>query len=246
MTDAHTETTEHLTCPWCRYDLFGLPTEGHIVRCPECGNRSDLRLLRIPPEDREKRIRGMESLPAIGAVSALFFVWFSLMATSELGTWRRLGGRIQWEFVGLASGCVITWTGTTWLFVRRYRFVRGATRMLALFHLCAPLLLFGFIFAISGADVAVNPMSVWNVGRLLLGLGMLGAGIWAYRRARGILRRMYEQLAGANDTRKNGNSLDAKEGWGLPTETPGNETSPQNGRPSHAATSWDRTRPPEP
>jgi len=198
MTDSHAATTDHLTCPCCGYDLFGLPADGNVVRCPECGNRSDLRLLRIPPKDREKRIRGRESLPAISAVSALFFVCFSLMAMSELWTWRRLGGRIQWEFVGFASGCVITWIGTPWRFVRRYRCVRGAARMLALFHLCAPLLLFGFIFATRGVDVAVNPMSVWNVGSLLLGLGMLGSGIWVYRRARGILRHMYQQLVGAD------------------------------------------------
>ncbi len=36
----------------------------------------------------------------------------------------------------------------------------------------------------------------------LFGLGMLGSGIWVYRRARGILRHMYQQLAGA-DKRRN-------------------------------------------
>ena len=43
---------EHQACPACGYDLFGLPCEGALVRCPECGRTS------IPSMPRRrKRIR---------------------------------------------------------------------------------------------------------------------------------------------------------------------------------------------
>jgi len=246
MTDSNAETTEHLTCPWCRYDLFGLPTDGNLVRCPECGNRADLRLLRISPKDRKKRIRGMESLPAACAGFAFFAVIFALMARATLRV--SPSEPAGMTFAGLALGCAAGWAFCARTYHRRYRFVVGAVQVFAMFHVCLWLFVVGICLAWPGLCVAVfdDQVAPALLGVCLVGAASLCFGGWLYRQARGKLGHMYEQLAGAPDTRRNGNSSNAGGDRGLQTETSGNETSPRNGRPSNGTNSGERSRPPEP
>ncbi|MGB9625431.1 MAG: hypothetical protein ACPMAQ_11265, partial [Phycisphaerae bacterium] len=246
MTDPSVATTEHLTCPWCGYDLFGLPTKGDIVRCPECGNRADLRLLRISPKDRARRVRGMESLPAACAGFAFFAVIFALMAKSILR--ESPSEPAGMTFAGLALGCAAGWGFCARTYHRRYRFVLGAVQVFAMFHVCLWLFVVGIGLVCGGLCSAMldDRVAPGLLGVCLVGAASLWFGGWLYRRARGKLAHMYEQLAGAPDTRRNGNSSNVGADRGLPTETSGNETSPQNGRPSRGTSSGERPRPPEP
>jgi hypothetical protein len=187
------EVTEHAACPWCRYDLFGLPEEKGTVRCPECGNRVKLGLLRIPPLVRLKKVRSMETLPAFCAVSFwgslyLGVVFFRLRDASLLL---------------IPAGWAVLWTFCVWAYLRRYRLVVGAAEALVLLHLCVPLLPVGAVLSgymplgIAGALAGNHLPGLFSaLGWWLLGVATLALGLYLYRRVRRTFRSMHDQLAG--------------------------------------------------
>ncbi len=196
--DAETPRADHPRCLWCEYDLFGLPAEDDIVRCPECGNRSDLRLASIPPKERARRVRGMESLPAISAVSALFGAYFAILAFLER-PWRPTLTDVLHAFIACAVLGAAVWLVSTFCYVHRYRFVLRAREMLVLFHLCAALFFVSIPLGYGGLTQLLSPSTGYSLSALAAALGGAGAlalGVWLYRRARRILRHMHDQLAG--------------------------------------------------
>lgn len=188
MDRTSTQGGEHLACPRCNYDLFGLPCDAEVVRCPECGRRSHLRLLRMSVRDRKKRVRGMESLPAI---CALLF-WAAAGCGVLLAAYPSAGS------AALALGFVVGWMGATIAFFRRYRFVLGATQVVVLHHVCALCFWFGTLTTWMACGVVLGRPPRAGVAGLILLLavwGTLALGAWLYKRARGILGNMHDQLA---------------------------------------------------
>ncbi len=198
-----THNTEHLTCPRCEYDLYALPLDGQIVRCPECGNQYDLRLLRMPPDERERKIRGMESLPAFCGVCASFSV---LCAYLLVAGWVRRraapgSGTPSLEVLAWSSVlCLVGWAAGLRVYLSRYRYVVGAVRALLLCHASAPLLLAATVVLI-GASPAL-PFALNSVAATTAAFVLGGAGAWLYIRARAILARMYDQLAGPGEGKR--------------------------------------------
>ena len=103
---------EHLTCPKCGYDLYGIPE----VRCPECGFRYDAAALRTMAASaewtrlataRELTVRAtlavVLALPAVcNAFGILGWAQFGVVAVAYViafWTWALLTGAYQ----GLAS-----------------------------------------------------------------------------------------------------------------------------------------------
>jgi hypothetical protein len=196
MTDPQPETTEHLACPWCQYDLYGLPAASNTVRCPECGNRSNL-LLRIPAKERANRVRGMESLPAACSGLMLFAIIFALPNIWELlDRGLETDGKI---LAGLALGCGVNWVFRARAYFRRYRFVLGAFDVFVTLHVCLWLFTIGLPFTWGGACYVMSGAGT-SKGLVTCfgGTAVLVFGRWLYKRARGMLREMYDQLAGAD------------------------------------------------
>lgn len=195
MSEETSESREHAICPACGYDLFGLPVDRHVVRCPECGLRFDLRLLLTPPDERARKLRGMESLPAFAigpSVGAVFVLWFAIDAREAVPeSWGLFMVCLILALAGIAAATV---------FIRRYRYVVGAKDVLVLFGACSFSFLVGVPMFLCGVLVAPAQLGrgSYELGVLLPVLGAAALVLfWVlYRRARRVLGSMHDQLVG--------------------------------------------------
>lgn len=187
-------TREHATCPACGYDLFGLTVDQNVVRCPECGLRFDLRLLRIPPVERARKLRGMETLPAfaVGPVAGVILVlWLAIDTRDAIPeNWAIIIVCATLALLGIAAGAI---------FLHRYRYVVGARHVLLLFGVCSVLFLVGAPMFLCGLPAA-GSLSSRGI-HLAMAVPVFGAAalVWfwvLYRRARRILGSMHDQLVG--------------------------------------------------
>ena len=193
MSEEVSTTREHATCPACGYDLFGLTVDQNIVRCPECGLRLDLRLLLTPPWDRARKLRGMESLPALAVGPPLGAL---CVLPSAIETHRVDPGN-SGLFVACLILVLIGIAGTA-VYLRRYRFVVGAGEVLLLFGACSVLFLVGapmflcglfYLIGVPRDGISQNAILLPAISTAALAL------FWVlYRRARRILGTMHDQL----------------------------------------------------
>ncbi|MBN1488302.1 MAG: hypothetical protein JXA69_00165 [Phycisphaerae bacterium] len=95
----------------------------------------------------------------------------------------------------LATPPILIWIGLIIAFLRRYRSTTGATTLLLLFHVTGWLLVIGFCLCLSSACILGFGSTGPALTTVMIGAPMLALGWWLYRRARGILRRMHDQLA---------------------------------------------------
>jgi len=192
----HNSSNEHLHCPWCQYDLYGLPTDGNIVRCPECGNRSDLRLLRMPREKRQEKVRRMESLPSACTLLAFLVACFALLGMIALTNQEPDYG-VGVTFAGLVVASAAGWVACVRLYLRRYRFVLGAVRVLLLFHVCLCLFIAGTqIILLGGCGSIASGRPDLGMFAYSAGIATLILGGLLYKGARANLASMHHQLVG--------------------------------------------------
>jgi ribosomal protein L37E len=119
LCDREKTSEQHLSCPKCGYDLYGLPA----IRCPECGFRYDTAALRAlavetdwirlaVAQDVTKWAASAAFLSLPGAMAQLgldlvarlvilivvstlaFFAWAWVTGIGELFAWRPLGLRL--------------------------------------------------------------------------------------------------------------------------------------------------------
>jgi hypothetical protein len=186
------QVAEHLSCPWCQYDLFGLPTERGTVRCSECGNRARVALLRISPEARRRKLRGMEALPRFCTLLFWCTSWVAVPAV-----YSRRG-----ELLLIAAFLTVSWMAAAWAYLRRYECVTGAREALVLFHACMTIdgvglfsLFMGgcaLIVGLRGTPWLSAPRGVALV--VIGGMALLGSFL-LHKRARRRLKDMCIQLA---------------------------------------------------
>ena len=125
-----TQIDEHVQCPWCRYDLFGLPDDHQIVRCSECGNEVNRATLLMPIDERTRQLRRMETLPALCAAALCLAAWLGHFAVSELWAFREVGGGVEPVALVPAIGLVLAWLVGATIYLYRYRRVSGAAGLL--------------------------------------------------------------------------------------------------------------------
>lgn len=123
----------------------------------------------------------METLPSVALLCSLVAAFFSDALSSPDAP--------------ILLVPLLAWVTAVVIYRHRYRFVVGATSFLILFHVAGWLLVVGFVLSWSGTCAIRDDDPGFGFILVVIGGPMLAFGWWLYRRARGILRRMHDQLA---------------------------------------------------
>ena len=151
------QTCEHLLCPWCEYDLYGLPTRRDSVWCPECGRRVNFVLLRSYDAGRGLSFRDMMTWQIVCAVL------FALIPVPRMVFFA--GVMVLPVLLGLAF--LGGWVVSSLYCAYRYRPVGGFWGIFGLLHAGVILLGFGLVAILENP----GPVEFIAVGLIVLGLG---------------------------------------------------------------------------
>jgi len=197
MAEPPPATNDHPICPWCQYDLHGLPAEKNLVRCPECGNQSNLQLLRIDPEERRKKLWDIDKLIALCTAAFIMFIACAstiILSIAGIHVFQNEGELSPLYIVMLLMS--IVWSGSFAVYRYRYKHVTGSPKALFKYHICNTLLVAGTFSTLApflllgGKPVPARTSEII----MLSGLILLAAGLWTRRLARNTLKNIHAQL----------------------------------------------------
>lgn len=176
---------DDLYCPLCGYNLRGLG--GNPVRCPECGEQSDRRIITIPAELIRPALRKMETAPAtcVGISIVALLIAMPLISLDEPG------------FVFLGAPFGIAWLASYWRTQEVFGDRRGWRSIVRDFHLaafCWSLAVFFFLFMLSA--VLWGTISIWAfLACNVPVIGLFPLGMFVYRRARSTICALQRRQA---------------------------------------------------
>lgn len=175
MSDRRDQSTKHIPCPSCGYDLFGLPLDLVLARCPECGD-----LVELDSARRRLLARRTRQTRLLGLACAIVFVAF----LASLVLWPGSRALPEWS-VPLAIA--VLWLGLTVLYQRRHGDADYAGRVLVMFHFALVCAVGGVILVVAGF-LALRTVAGRYRTPALIALG--GIAFWlgweAYWRASGL------------------------------------------------------------
>lgn len=175
-----------LYCPVCGYNLRGLSE--NPVRCPECGENCDRRIITVPAEKIRPALLKMETAPATGVGIALVYV---LLALPFL-LFREPAPAIIFAFPFLLAW-LVAYRRTQSVFRARL----GWTSIVRDFHLATLCWFLACWFFVSILRDYLTNGTLGGISfiYLLVMLGFAVLGVMVYRNARATICRLQRQQA---------------------------------------------------